>query len=121
VVFVILSGDGVLVERRAGKGLLGGMLGLPHTDWRSEPYRSAEVTPPLAAAFEVIGTYEHVFTHFALTQEVWRAQVSDEVIGDFLRHNNGFQLMLVTEKALPTVFAKALKYEKPATSHDLFD
>jgi A/G-specific adenine glycosylase len=109
VVFVILSGDSVVVERRADKGLLGGMLGLPHAEWRSEPYRTEEVTPPITAPFEVIGSYEHVFTHFALTQEIWRAQLSDEVLDDFLRHNNGFQLLPIREKALPTVFAKALK------------
>lgn len=119
VVFVIQSGDGVLVERRADKGLLGGMLGLPHTDWRSEPYRTEEITPPLSARFEVIGSYEHVFTHFALTQEVWRAHLSDEEMGDFLRRNNSFQLLPVSEKALPTVFAKALKV-KPAAP-GLFD
>jgi A/G-specific adenine glycosylase len=109
VVFVILSGDSVVVERRADKGLLGGMLGLPHTDWRGEPYRLEDVMPPVSAAFEAIGSYEHVFTHFALTQEVWRAHLSDEAMRDFLRHNNGFQLLPVSEKALPTVFTKALK------------
>ena len=119
VVFVIRSGDDVLVERRADKGLLGGMLGLPHTDWRSEPYRTEEITPPISAPFEVIGGYEHVFTHFTLTQEVWRAQVSDEAVRDFLRRNNSFQLMPVSEKALPTVFVKALKVR--AAAPGLFD
>jgi len=120
VVFVILAGDSVVVERRADKGLLGGMLGLPHTEWRSEPYRSEEVSPPVSAAFEAIGAYEHVFTHFALTQEVWLACLPDEVVGDFLRQNNGFQLMPVSEKALPTVFAKALKLKAAPVSRDLF-
>jgi len=119
VVFVIRSGDSVMVERRADKGLLGGMLGLPHTEWRSEPYRTEEVTPPLLAAFEAIGAYEHVFTHFGLTQEVWRAHLSDEAVRDFLRQNNRFQLMPVKEKALPIVFAKALMV-KPAAPR-LFD
>jgi A/G-specific adenine glycosylase len=119
VAFVMLVGDQVIVERRADKGLLGGMLGLPHTEWRSEPYRMEEVMPPLSAPFEVVGSYEHVFTHFALTQEVWRAQLSDEDMSDFLRRNNSFQILPVSEKALPTVFAKALKL-KPSTP-GLFD
>lgn len=109
VVFVILSGNGVVVERRADKGLLGGMLGLPHTEWRSEPYRTEEVMPPVSAPFEMIGNYEHIFTHFALMQDVWQVQLSDEALRDFLRHNNNFQLLSVSEKALPTVFAKALR------------
>jgi A/G-specific adenine glycosylase len=114
VVFVVQAGDCVVVERRADKGLLGGMLGLPHTDWRSEPYSTEEVTPPISTVFETSGVYENVFTHFALTQEVWRAQLSDEELRDFLRRNNSFQLMPVSEKALPTVFAKALKVRPAA-------
>lgn len=120
VVFVIRAGDKVVVERRADKGLLGGMLGLPHTEWRSTPYRAEEVTPPLSAAFEMLGAYEHVFTHFVLTQEVWYAQISDKALSDFLPQNNHFQLMPFADKALPTVFAKALKFKTQPMSLDLF-
>ncbi|MGA9659292.1 MAG: A/G-specific adenine glycosylase [Asticcacaulis sp.] len=121
VVFVMLIGDGVVVERRPDKGLLGGMLGLPHTQWRSEPYAEAEVTPPLSAQFAVTGSYEHVFTHFALTQEVWVAHLSEDEAQNLLRQHNDWQLMAMTEKALPTVFAKALKHIGQTPQSDLFN
>jgi A/G-specific adenine glycosylase len=119
VVFVMLVGDQVIVERRADKGLLGGMLGLPHTEWRSTPYKILEVVPPVDTVFHGAGQYEHVFTHFALTQHVWRVRLMDEEARDFLRQNNRFQLLPLSTKALPTVFAKALKM-KPVAPR-LFD
>ena len=153
VVFVMLSGDSVVVERRADKGLLGGMLGLPHTEWlsSSSPDLSGEVarnalarfrdgggnsitkeapsvgedapTPPPQAGEEswvVAGSYEHVFTHFALTQEVWVWRLSVEETASLLRANNAWQILPLTEKALPTVFAKALKLKDQTTTPDLF-
>jgi len=153
VVFVMLAGDGVVVERRAEKGLLGGMLGLPHTEWlsSSSPDLSGEVarnalarfrdgggnsitkeapsagddapTPPPQAGEDqwvVAGSYEHVFTHFALTQEVWVRCLSGEETTSLLRANNAWQILPLTEKALPTVFAKALKLKDQTATPDLF-
>ena len=109
VAFLIVNGDRILVERRPDKGLLGGMLGLPHTEWRGEAYRAAEVSPPVAAT--EVGGYEHVFTHFALSQAVWRAEATDAQIADLLRRHNSWQMLPIAEqKALPTVFRKALAY-----------
>ncbi len=113
VVFVVRVadsrvGDAVLVERRADMGLLGGMLGLPHTDWRATPYDAGEVTPPVPAPYRLAGAYDHVFTHFALTQAVWTTDISLEQAQAVLRNNNALQLLPLSEKALPTVFAKAL-------------
>ena len=108
VVFVIRVGDSIIVERRPNTGLLGGMLGLPHADWRATPYDFGEVTPPFQAPWRVEGQYDHVFTHFALTQQVWVADLSPDQAKRLLRLNNAFQLLPVTEKALPTVFSKAL-------------
>ncbi|ESQ92267.1 A/G-specific adenine glycosylase [Asticcacaulis benevestitus] len=153
VVFVMLTGEGVVVERRADKGLLGGMLGLPHTEWvpSSSPDVSGEVarnalarfrdgggnsitkdapsvgddapTPPPQAGEDqwvVAGSYEHVFTHFALTQEVWVRRLSDEETASMLRANNAWQILPLSEKALPTVFAKALKLKDQTVTPDLF-
>ncbi len=38
VAYVLTRGDAVALVRRPPKGLLGGMLGLPTSDWRSTPY-----------------------------------------------------------------------------------
>ncbi len=105
-VWVMLSGDQVIVERRPDKGLLGGMLGLPHSDWIGEPVNTF---PPVPAAFTPAGEYEHVFTHFALTQEVRLAQLDAAETQAALRQHNDWHLMPVDAGALPTVFAKALK------------
>ena len=87
----------VALVRRPAKGLLGGMLGLPTTDWSSAP---AEAEPPAAADWRDTGAVEHVFTHFALTLEV-RA---GEGTGDFV-----WTPVEEALTSLPTVFRKALE------------
>ena len=99
-VYVLFGGDGsVMTERRPDKGLLGGMLGLPTSEW-------GEVLPPTKfpseANWEETGEVRHVFTHFALTLTVWRADVDQQ-------HSDLQQ----TVDALPSVFAKALKLALP--------
>jgi A/G-specific adenine glycosylase len=50
-----------LVERRADRGLLGGMLGFPGSDWDG-----AGGPAPLAADWQRVGEVRHTFTHFHL-------------------------------------------------------
>jgi len=87
----------VALVRRPDKGLLGGMLGLPTSDWAAT---AAEVTPPAPADWRDAGAIEHVFTHFSLTLEVR----SGEGEGDFVWTPVDEALA-----ALPTVFRKALE------------
>ena len=98
VAWVLRDAHGrVGLVQRPEKGLLGGMLGLPTSDW------SGTATPPQAPAatgWREAGAVEHVFTHFSLTLTVL------EGVGD--------ADLLWTEpeaalKALPTVFRKALE------------
>jgi A/G-specific adenine glycosylase len=97
-VYVMIGGGRtVLTERRPDKGLLGGMLGLPGSDW-SDTLPKADF--PAVADWTEIGEVRHVFTHFSLTLKVWRAE----------KLNGGFATSI--EKAadgMPSVFAKALK------------
>lgn len=86
----------VALVRRPDKGLLGGMLGLPTSDWSAAP----EAAPPAPAAWRDAGSVEHVFTHFALTLDVKAGQGA----GDFVWTPPDVAL-----KALPTVFRKALE------------
>ena len=59
--------DGLwLLERRPDRGLLGGMLGWPGTEWNAAP----EGTPPASADWRRIGEVRHTFTHFHLILEV---------------------------------------------------
>ena len=77
--FLLTRGDEVALVRRPPKGLLGGMLALPTSDWRTRPWTAAEVraAAPAAGPWRQVGEIEHVFTHFSLSLQVWRAEVVD--------------------------------------------
>jgi A/G-specific adenine glycosylase len=87
----------VALVRRPDRGLLGGMTGLPTSEWAVE---AADTTPPVAADWREAGAVEHVFTHFSLTLSVRVARGQ----GDFLWTDPGEAL-----RSLPTVFRKALE------------
>ena len=74
--FLLMNGDRIALVRRPPKGLLGGMLALPTSDWRATPWTPAEVraAAPATGPWRQVGEIEHVFTHFALTLQVWRAE-----------------------------------------------
>ena len=99
VAWVLRDASGrVGLVQRPDKGLLGGMLGLPTSDWSgaaATPHQAPEVT-----GWREAGAVEHVFTHFSLTLTVLEGR--------------GEAALIWTEpatalKALPTVFRKALE------------
>ena len=103
--FVLLWDDKVALVRRPPKGLLGGMLGLPTTDWRTKAWPEADAlaAAPAPASWRRLGEIEHTFTHFALTLEVYRAEGAAKDPG---------LVWLPIDRALaemPSVFGKALR------------
>ena len=85
-----LEQDGrVLLVRRPGRGLLGGMLGFPEA-------------PPTDAEWEAAGAVDHVFTHFALTMELLCAETAQRPETDGL----WWPAERIGEAGLPTLFAK---------------
>jgi A/G-specific adenine glycosylase len=76
--YVLTRGRQIGLVSRPPKGLLGGMLGLPTTEWRTARLDAGDIeaSAPAAAAWRRAGEIEHVFTHFALTLEVWRAEAT---------------------------------------------
>ncbi|MEZ5897685.1 MAG: A/G-specific adenine glycosylase [Parvularculaceae bacterium] len=91
----------MLFERRPEKGLLGGMLGLPGSDWREGEPAPA---PPAHAKWTRAGAARHTFTHFHLELEIMRAPAPK----GFRANNN--QSWIAPEKArLPTVMKKAVE------------
>jgi A/G-specific adenine glycosylase len=103
VAYVLTRGDRTALVRRPPKGLLGGMLGLPTSDWRAARWSDAEASAaaPVAGAWRDFGTVEHVFTHFSLTLRVLRAESNAD--GGFVWTDpEGLA-------ALPSVFLKAAK------------
>jgi len=97
-VFIELgAGRTVRTERRPGHGLLGGMMGLPTSDWTDAP-KTTDF--PSSGDWQEIGEVRHVFTHFALNLSVWRKTTNSD---DFTT------AVSTAAESLPSVFAKALK------------
>jgi A/G-specific adenine glycosylase len=103
--FILTRGDFVALVRRPPKGLLGGMLGLPTTPWRTTPWSEAEAAAaaaPAPASWRDIGRVEHVFTHFSLDLRVLTAP-SRVAVESLL-----WTLRAEALTATPSVFRKAL-------------
>jgi A/G-specific adenine glycosylase len=102
VAYVLTRGDEVALVRRAPKGLLGGMLALPTSDWRAERWSDSEAhaAAPAEAAWRNVGEVEHGFTHFTLTLQLLRAE--GEMADAIWTPRRGLD-------ALPSVFLKAAK------------
>ena len=94
-----LEHDGdVLLVRRPGKGMLGGMMALPTGSWGARV--DASEGAPAAAAWQEAGAVEHVFTHFALTAKLLCARAEQRVEGTW------WPIDSLGEAGLPTLFAK---------------
>jgi len=91
-----------LLERRPDKGLLGGMLGWPGSDWSESP----EPNPPFEAAWQDLGAeVRHTFTHFHLILQVKVAELQSNHVPAATHHRiatNDFR-----PSDLPTVMRKA--------------
>jgi A/G-specific adenine glycosylase len=97
-----LEHDGqVLLVRRPGKGLLGGMLALPSGSW-SEASPPVADEAPIATKWSEVGTIEHVFTHFTLRLDVFAARSANATADGIW-----WPIDKLGEAGLPTVFAKA--------------
>ncbi len=107
IAYALVNADGeMLFERRLEKGLLGGMLGLPGTEWM---VKSPVHAPPMKAKWRSAGVVRHSFTHFHLELDVMVASLPASP-----RHKAGddqgdSRLWLAPENArLPTVMRKAV-------------
>jgi A/G-specific adenine glycosylase len=102
-------GDGaVLLVRRPEKGLLGGMMGLPTTDWAPDFDPSdALIKPPLPGPWRQLdGVVRHTFTHFHLELTVFAVKLR---LGE-PKHGIWKNPEQFNEVAIPTVFAKAIRH-----------
>lgn len=114
VAYCLLRKDGaVLMVRRPPEGLLGGMLGLPETDWREmQPGRKAiEAARPAEGKWRKAGVASHAFTHFTLELEVRVAEV-----GEGGRTLEGTWVRSDTWAEVPTAMRKALRLALDAES-----
>ncbi|MEQ9258420.1 MAG: A/G-specific adenine glycosylase [Roseovarius sp.] len=101
IAYVVRRADGAyLLERRPERGLLGGMLGWPGSDWSEDPAPA----PPIAANWQRLPEEaRHTFTHFHLRLRIDIAHVGMEAepdLGSFLPRAE------FRPAALPTVMRK---------------
>jgi A/G-specific adenine glycosylase len=107
--FAVDRSGALLLRRRAERGLLGGMIEVPSTDWRAEAWPADEAlhAAPLAAAWRALpGVVRHTFTHFHLELTVLAAHVADtkDVPGRWCPVDR------LGEQALPTVMKKVIRH-----------
>lgn len=104
--FVLMRGEDVALVRRPPRGLLGGMLGLPTTEWRGEPWTRVEIlaAAPVNAGWRRAGEINHAFTHFSLTLTVYQAR-SHRAVPDLVWMPSTDAL-----ESLPSLFRKALLF-----------
>ncbi|QNT69788.1 A/G-specific adenine glycosylase [Defluviicoccus vanus] len=119
VAFWAERADGaVLFRRRPEKGLLGGMMEVPSTDWRAQPWELTEalVAAPLTGAWRLLpGAVEHTFTHFHLVLQVVK------LIAPATAEASGAVGLWVaparfTDLALPTLMRKAVRQAQAAAA-----
>lgn len=103
-VYLARRSDGAwLLETRPDKGLLGGMLGWPGSDWVDVSETRPQGTPPVQADWvETAGEVRHTFTHFHLVLSVMTGHSDDDPARGQFIGPNAFR-----PSDLPTVFRKA--------------
>jgi A/G-specific adenine glycosylase len=101
----------ILLRRRPEKGLLGGMMEVPGTQWQEALPRSYDALAPFPANWRrVPGLVEHTFTHFRLEITVLSARVKNghpPAGGRWVLNSE------VGKEALPSVMRKILSRLPP--------
>ncbi len=117
IAFIALREDGtVLLRRRPDKGLLGGMMEVPSTEWVEmlPAARDAMRTAPVKGDWwKVPSTVRHVFTHFELELVVYRAVVPEETSLTFWADSARCRWVprrKLDGEALPSVMKKVLAH-----------
>jgi A/G-specific adenine glycosylase len=110
IAFWTLRKDGaVLIRRRPDEGLLGGMMEVPSTPWRAEPWELDEAlaSAPLVEGWRPLpGMIAHSFTHFhlELTVALGHARKPELARGLWV------PLDQLGNHALPTVMRKVVRH-----------
>ncbi|MPY70454.1 MAG: A/G-specific adenine glycosylase [Alphaproteobacteria bacterium] len=109
VAFWAERADGaVLLRRRADKGLLGGMMEFPGTDWREDGWTAAGAlkAAPFKTEWRALpGAVQHTFTHFHLELTVMAARIEGGVADGVWALPDAFG-----DHALPSVMRKVAKH-----------
>jgi len=103
----------VLLRRRPAKGLLGGMIEVPSTEWRGEAWEIEEAkraAPLRASRWKLLrGVVRHSFTHIDLELQVLAGKAA-RAPGDLL----WVPPQALAAQALPTVMKKVIAFASTA-------
>lgn len=107
--FWLVRDGAVLLVRRAGRGMLGGMRALPDDGWAARA--DGHGTPPVAGSWTPGGTVRHGFTHFDLELQLMLGEPDETVtlVDEAVEGGEWWPLDRIEEAGLPTVFAKAAR------------
>jgi A/G-specific adenine glycosylase len=125
--WIVRCGEELLLRKRPARGLLGGLMELPTTEWRAQawPRRDALGAAPVEAKWRALpGMVRHVFTHFELELTVLAARIDRDDIGtDSIGETTGRPLGVnegqgprwcrldrLSDYALPTVMKKVVEH-----------
>lgn len=104
--WTVRSDGAVLLRRRPERGLLGGMMEVPSTDWGARQPADPAAAPVAAEWRELPGQVRHGFTHFRLELKVLVARVRKNA------HAEGVWVMpdALADHALPTLTRKVVRH-----------
>ena len=110
VAYIARRADGaILLRRRPPRGLLGGMCEVPGSTWGESP--GDEAAPVRADWRDLAAPVRHVFTHFALTLSIRRADVGPGVPAP--PGHWWAPAASLADEALPSVMKKAIEAAYP--------
>ncbi|MBL8658739.1 MAG: A/G-specific adenine glycosylase [Rhodospirillales bacterium] len=122
VAFWIERGDGaVLLRKRPLRGLLGGLMEFPSTEWRARPWGGSEAADCAPAGIAaggwraIAGTIGHTFTHFHLQMSVLAAR-AERSVGTSA--GTWVALDRLGEHALPSLMTKIADHVRRAGDGD---
>jgi A/G-specific adenine glycosylase len=99
----------VLLRRRPARGLLGGMMEVPSTEWRQRPWTDTEAVTaaPVRARWRRLpGTVRHTFTHFHLELVVLIGHPRNTTVAEGVWCPTG----QLSAHALPSVMKKVARH-----------
>ena len=97
----------VWIERRGDKRMLGGMAGLPGTQWDARGGANGGEPPCPGDWIALNAGVEHVFTHFRLLLSIRKQRVGRDCRPE--GEGQWWPLARIGEAGLPTVFAKVVR------------
>lgn len=110
VYYIVNSRDSILVHKRPDKGLLGGMYGLPTSDWlkKKRDLSHLELGTKKIEWKTERHTVTHVFTHFHLHLAVFSTTLSEQ--NNIPEEYEWIDIAKFKKIGIPTVFKKALTF-----------